>query len=43
VIHRRGSWRQLDEVEYATLEWGDWFVSLRQKCLTMDSDINARL
>ncbi len=25
VIHRRGPWRQLDEVEYATLEWGDWF------------------
>ena len=25
VIHRRGPWRQLDEVEYATLEWVDWF------------------
>ena len=25
VIHRRGPWRQLDEVEYATLEWADWF------------------
>ena len=25
VIHHRGPWRQLDEVEYATLEWVDWF------------------
>lgn len=25
VIHRRGPWRSLDEVEYATLEWVDWF------------------
>ena len=25
VIHRRGPWRQLDEVEYATLVWVDWF------------------
>jgi transposase InsO family protein len=25
VIHRRGPWRNVDEVEYATLEWVDWF------------------
>ena len=25
VIHRRGPWRSLDAVEYATLEWVDWF------------------
>ena len=25
VIHRRGPWRNIDEVEYATLEWVDWF------------------
>lgn len=25
VIHRRGPWRNLDDVEYATLEWVDWF------------------
>ena len=25
VIHHRGPWRQLEEVEYATLEWVDWF------------------
>ena len=25
VIHRRGPWRQVDAVEYATLEWVDWF------------------
>ena len=25
VIHRRGPWRCLDAVEYATLEWVDWF------------------
>jgi len=25
VIHHRGPWRSLDEVEYATLEWVHWF------------------
>jgi len=25
VIRRRGPWRNIDEVEYATLEWVDWF------------------
>ncbi len=25
VIHKRGPWRTVDEVEYATLEWVDWF------------------
>ena len=25
IIHRRGPWRTVDEVEYATLEWVDWF------------------
>ena len=25
VIRRRGPWRNLEEVEYATLEWVDWF------------------
>jgi putative transposase len=25
LIRRRGAWRGLDEVEYATLEWVDWF------------------
>ncbi|MEN7974121.1 MAG: IS3 family transposase, partial [Verrucomicrobiota bacterium] len=25
VIHHRGPWRSLDAVEYATLEWVDWF------------------
>jgi putative transposase len=25
VIHRKGPWRVLDPVEYATLEWVDWF------------------
>ena len=25
AIHRRGPWRSLDAVEYATLEWVDWF------------------
>ncbi len=29
VIHRRGPWRHLDEVEYATLEWVDWFNNRR--------------
>jgi transposase InsO family protein len=25
VIRRRGPWRSLEAVEYATLEWVDWF------------------
>ena len=25
IIHRRESWNGLDDVEYATLEWVDWF------------------
>jgi putative transposase len=25
LIRRRGPWKRLDEVEYATLEWVDWF------------------
>jgi transposase InsO family protein len=29
VIHARGPWRTLDAVEYATLEWVDWFNSRR--------------
>jgi len=29
LIRRRGSWRGLDDVEYATLEWVDWFNQRR--------------
>ena len=29
VIHRRGPWRSFDTVEYATLEWVDWFNNCR--------------
>jgi len=29
VIRRRGPWRNIDEVEYATLEWVDWFNNRR--------------
>ncbi len=29
VIHRRGPWRSFDNVEYATLEWVDWFNNRR--------------
>jgi len=25
LIRRRGPWRGIDDVEYATLEWVDWF------------------
>jgi transposase InsO family protein len=25
VIHRRGPWRNFEAVEFATLEWIDWF------------------
>ena len=29
VIHRRGPWRSFDAVEFATLEWVDWFNNRR--------------
>jgi putative transposase len=29
VIHHRGPWHSLDRVEYATLEWVDWFNNRR--------------
>ena len=29
VIHRRGPWRTIDAVEYATLVWVDWFNNRR--------------
>jgi transposase InsO family protein len=29
VIRRRGPWRNLDAVEFATLEWIDWFNNRR--------------
>ncbi len=29
VIHRRGPWRNLEAVEFATLEWVDWFDNRR--------------
>ena len=29
VIHRRGPWRRFEAVEFATLEWVDWFNNRR--------------
>ena len=29
VIRRRGPWRNLEAVEFATLEWVDWFNTRR--------------
>lgn len=29
VIRRRGPWRSMEAVEYATLEWVDWFNNRR--------------
>ena len=29
VIHRRGPWRTVEDVEFATLEWVDWFNNRR--------------
>jgi transposase InsO family protein len=29
VIRRRGPWKDLEAVEYATLEWVDWFNNRR--------------
>ena len=30
VIRRRGPWRSLEAVEFATLEWVDWFNTVRR-------------
>ncbi len=29
VIHRRGPWRSMEAVEFATLAWVDWFNNRR--------------
>ena len=29
VIHQRGPWRSVDDVDYATLEWVAWFNTTR--------------
>ena len=29
VIHRKGPWRHLESVEFATLHWVDWFNTRR--------------
>jgi hypothetical protein len=29
VIHRKGPWRHLEAVEFATLTWVDWFNTRR--------------
>ncbi len=29
VIRRNGPWRNIEEVEFATLEWIDWFNNRR--------------
>ena len=29
VIHRKGPWRHLEAVEFATLDWVDWFNTRR--------------
>ncbi|MET4036276.1 hypothetical protein ABMB68_009072 [Bradyrhizobium sp. RT4a] len=29
MIHRRGPWRNFEAVEFATLEWVDWFNNRR--------------
>jgi transposase InsO family protein len=29
VIYRRGPWKNIESVEYATLEWVDWFNNRR--------------
>jgi hypothetical protein len=28
-IRRRGAWKNIDDVEFATLEWVDWFNDRR--------------
>lgn len=29
IIHRNGPWKSVDTVEYATLEWVNWFNNQR--------------
>jgi len=29
VIHRQGPWRNVDHVEFETLDWVDWFNNRR--------------
>ena len=29
IIRRKGPWKGIDDVEYATLEWVDWFNNRR--------------
>jgi putative transposase len=29
VIRRRGPWKNIEAIEYATLEWVDWFNNRR--------------
>lgn len=29
MVHRRGPWRSFEAVEFATLEWADWFNARR--------------
>ena len=29
VIHRKGPWKSLDQVEFETLDWVDWFNNER--------------
>ena len=29
VVYRRGPWRSFEAIEYATLEWVDWFIHRR--------------
>jgi putative transposase len=33
AIHRRGPWRSFEAVEFATLEWVDWFNKRRLPAL----------
>ena len=42
VIHWRGSWKGLNEFEYATLEWVDWFNNTRF-LESIDSILRAEL
>ena len=33
VIRHRGPWRNIDDVEFATLEWVDWFNNHNRRLL----------
>ena len=43
LVHRRGPWRGLDDLELATLEWVDWYGTVRSQTTDGGTDANRGL